>query len=157
LIFFEKFALIISYYFLDEKINLCFKYKIEMGYGKHLLVEVIVKDSAPLTKISHLRKFFAEIVKQLHFTVIAKPFFYKFPSKDGYHEGGITGFCIVGESHIAIHTWPEANYFAFDIFSCRNFDEKVSLRIIKNHFLTKHIYSEIIERGIKINFHDAHI
>lgn len=32
--------------------------------------------------------------------------------------GGITGVAILAESHITIHTWPELQYVAMDIFMC---------------------------------------
>ncbi len=31
---------------------------------------------------------------------------------------GYTAFAILGESHISIHTWPEKQYCALDIFTC---------------------------------------
>src|SRR3989304_6478655 len=31
---------------------------------------------------------------------------------------GISGIFIVKESHISVHTWPEDNYCAIDIFTC---------------------------------------
>ena len=31
---------------------------------------------------------------------------------------GITGVLILAESHIAIHTWPEYDYLAIDVFTC---------------------------------------
>ena len=34
-------------------------------------------------------------------------------------ESGVTGMSIWAESHAAIHTWDEDNYYAFDAFSCR--------------------------------------
>jgi len=32
--------------------------------------------------------------------------------------GGIAGTAVLAESHIAVHSWPERNYAAFDIFMC---------------------------------------
>ena len=32
--------------------------------------------------------------------------------------GGITGMALLAESHISVHTWPERNYAAFDVFMC---------------------------------------
>jgi len=31
---------------------------------------------------------------------------------------GITGFVVLKESHISIHTWPEEHYIAVDVFTC---------------------------------------
>lgn len=31
---------------------------------------------------------------------------------------GITAICLLSESHISIHTWPEKGYAAVDIFTC---------------------------------------
>jgi len=31
---------------------------------------------------------------------------------------GVSGVAIIAESHISIHTWPEYNYAAVDIFTC---------------------------------------
>ena len=31
---------------------------------------------------------------------------------------GITAVCLLSESHLSIHTWPEKHYAAIDIFTC---------------------------------------
>jgi len=49
-------------------------------------------------------------------------------------ESGVTGVSIWAESHAAIHTWDEDNYFAFDAFSCRDFRPKDALRLLLTHF-----------------------
>jgi S-adenosylmethionine/arginine decarboxylase-like enzyme len=49
-------------------------------------------------------------------------------------ESGVTGVNIWAESHAAIHTWDEDNYFAFDAFSCRDFQPKDALRLLLTHF-----------------------
>ena len=49
-------------------------------------------------------------------------------------ESGVTGVSIWAESHAAIHTWDEDNYFAFDAFSCKDFRPKDALRLLLTHF-----------------------
>ena len=49
-------------------------------------------------------------------------------------ESGVTGVSIWAESHAAIHTWDEDNYYAFDAFSCRDFDPRDALRLLASHF-----------------------
>jgi S-adenosylmethionine decarboxylase len=49
-------------------------------------------------------------------------------------ESGITGVSIWAESHAAIHTWDEDNYYAFDAFSCRDFQPKDALRLLLTYF-----------------------
>lgn len=31
---------------------------------------------------------------------------------------GVTGILLLAESHISVHTWPERDFAAFDIFMC---------------------------------------
>ena len=31
---------------------------------------------------------------------------------------GVTAIALLAESHISIHTWPESNYSAVDVFTC---------------------------------------
>ena len=49
-------------------------------------------------------------------------------------ESGVTGMSIWAESHAAIHTWDEDNYYAFDAFSCKDFRLKDALRLLLTHF-----------------------
>lgn len=33
-------------------------------------------------------------------------------------QGGVSGVAILAESHVSVHTWPEIDYAAFDVFMC---------------------------------------
>ena len=49
-------------------------------------------------------------------------------------DSGVTGISIWAESHCAIHTWDEENYFSFDAFSCTDFNAADALRLLLNTF-----------------------
>lgn len=119
-----------------------------MNYGKHLLVEVICQNKKYLSSKVFIKKFILDLISQLNLIAMAPPKLFKFPPPGG----GVTGFCVIAESHIAIHTWPEKNYFTFDIFSCRDFNEKNVENIIRRSFKIKTMHQQVLERGLSINF-----
>jgi S-adenosylmethionine decarboxylase len=43
---------------------------------------------------------------------------------------GVTGVVLLAESHISIHTWPEAGFAAADIFMCGSAQPELALTII---------------------------
>lgn len=49
-------------------------------------------------------------------------------------ESGVSGVSMWAESHAAIHTWDSDNYFAFDAFSCKDFEPKDAVRLLLNSF-----------------------
>jgi S-adenosylmethionine decarboxylase len=40
-----------------------------------------------------------------------------------FEPSGVTGVVLLGESHLSIHTWPEHESAAVDIFSCVGLEE----------------------------------
>ena len=49
-------------------------------------------------------------------------------------DSGVTGIGIWAESHSAIHTWDEDNYFSFDAFSCKDYDPSDAIRLLMTTF-----------------------
>jgi S-adenosylmethionine decarboxylase len=58
----------------------------------------------------------------------------EFLRKRKIEESGTSGVSLWAESHAAIHTWDADNYFAFDAFSCKDFDPKDAIRLLLNSF-----------------------
>ena len=58
----------------------------------------------------------------------------EFLRKRQMEESGVTGVSIWAESHAAIHTWDEDNYYAFDAFSCKDFRPRDALRLLLTYF-----------------------
>ncbi len=60
---------------------------------------------------------------------------------------GVTGFILLEESHVSIHTWPEHNFAAVDIFSCKPFDNQSIEDILKTTFKSDRVVVKCIQRG----------
>jgi S-adenosylmethionine decarboxylase len=43
---------------------------------------------------------------------------------------GVTAICLLSESHISIHTWPEKREAAVDVFTCGDSEPKIACDII---------------------------
>lgn len=62
---------------------------------------------------------------------------------------GITGIILLAESHLAIHTWPEFNYIAVDIYTCGDkSNPSRALEYLKKEFQPKRVEIKKIKRGI---------
>ena len=48
--------------------------------------------------------------------------------------GGISGVAVLAESHISIHTWPERDYAAIDIFMCGDAQPHKAVPILRRYF-----------------------
>lgn len=82
-----------------------------MALGKHLLLELMDCNHDLLNDTDFLKKTLSDVARQIGATVI-KDSFYQFTPQ------GVSGVVIIAESHISIHTWPEYNYAAVDVFTC---------------------------------------
>lgn len=62
-------------------------------------------------------------------------------------DSGISGFVIIAESHISIHTFPYKNLVNIDIFSCRTFDSKHAIEFFKEKLDLSDTRVKTVERG----------
>ena len=58
---------------------------------------------------------------------------------------GVSGVAVLAESHISVHTWPEKNYAAFDIFMCGHTQpHKIIPLLLKTFEAKRHKLTEIL-------------
>ena len=59
---------------------------------------------------------------------------------------GVTVLCLLSESHISIHTWPEDGKAAVDVYTCGNCDPKIGCDIIIEQLKASNHTLSYIER-----------
>ena len=79
--------------------------------SKHLLLELYKCDYEKLNDESFLRCSLNRAAKLAKATVLNL-------ISNKFEPQGVTAIALLAESHISIHTWPESNYSAVDIFTC---------------------------------------
>ena len=61
---------------------------------------------------------------------------------------GVTAIALLAESHISIHTWPESNYSAVDIFTCgQNMMPELASQYLIESLMAKEHSLRVIERN----------
>ena len=79
--------------------------------SKHLLLELYRCDCEKLNDESFLRCTLNRAAKLANATVLNL-------ISNKFEPQGVTAIALLAESHLSIHTWPESNYSAVDIFTC---------------------------------------
>ena len=62
---------------------------------------------------------------------------------------GVSGFVLIAESHISVHTFPERGYINVDVFSCKFFDSTRSTDIVSRTFRLCDVETSVLERGVE--------
>ena len=62
--------------------------------------------------------------------------------------GGVSGVLVLAESHISIHTWPERDFAAIDIFMCGDCNPYLGLPLLKAAFQPSSITANEAKRGL---------
>ena len=61
--------------------------------------------------------------------------------------GGVSGVVVLAESHISIHTWPERNYAAVDVFMCGVCDPHTAIPVMQRTFQAARVEVDEQRRG----------
>ena len=79
--------------------------------SKHLLLELYRCDYERVNDESFLRCTLNNAAKYANATVLNL-------ISNKFEPQGVTAIALLAESHLSIHTWPESQYSAVDIFTC---------------------------------------
>ena len=113
----------------------------------HLVVDGYGATPEKLQDTDLVYRFLDEYPQAIGMTKIVPPQVYTYHGKTP-EDWGVSGFVIIAESHISIHTFPDRQYVNIDIFSCKDFDATSSLSIVKRTFSLPEVKVWTLERGI---------
>ena len=64
-----------------------------------------------------------------------------------FEPNGVSGVAVLAESHISIHTWPEAGFAALDVFMCGSADPDKCIPVLREAFGAKRVAVNELLRG----------
>ena len=107
--------------------------------GAHLLIDLW--GASNLDDPSHIDAALREAAIVAGATILHGHFHHFTPN------GGVSGVLVLAESHISIHTWPERNFAAIDIFMCGTCDPNLSVPVLQAAFTPDRIDVDEQRRG----------
>lgn len=113
----------------------------ETRLGTHYILEACDADSNLLNDKDYIMASLREAINQSNATLMDE-------ISVEFTPQGITAVCLLSESHLSIHTWPEKHYAAIDIFTCGDHcDPLIACDYLIAAFKTINPKIQIIPRG----------
>lgn len=110
--------------------------------GHHIIAELSGCNKTIISSLVKVRKTMVQAALEAK-AEVREIAFHKFSPQ------GVSGVVVIAESHLAIHTWPEYNYVAIDIYTCGDKTDPLrACQYIANAFECKNMKHTIIDRGI---------
>jgi len=107
--------------------------------GAHLIVDLYEADR--LDDVDHIEEALRRCVAAAGATLLHIHLHHFEPN------GGVSGVAVLAESHISIHSWPEANYAAIDIFMCGSANPDACIPVLREAFAAKRVAVSELLRG----------
>jgi len=117
-----------------------------IGFGPHLMLDGYGCDKKKLQDLNLIYRILDELPTRIGMTKIMPPYVFKYSGLKP-EDWGLSGFVLIAESHISIHTFPEKNFVSVDIFSCKAFDLEFAADYFKRVFGMEKVECNVLDRG----------
>ncbi len=121
-----------------------------LNFGEHLTIDGYQGSKELLNSKDLVLECLTELPKLLGLNLLADPEAYFAPDNHKKDPGGWSGFAIVAESHISIHTFPGRRFISLDVYTCKNgLDRGFIENYFKEKFALQELETNFIIRGTK--------
>lgn len=119
-------------------------------FGEHITIDGYGGDPKRLDDEEAVLSTLTELCDALRMRPLLKPIVVSAPDNHIKDPGGWSGFVIIAESHISIHTFPKRRFLSADVYTCQNgMDEKFVTDFFKKKFKLKSVETHFLKRGLK--------
>src|SRR4026209_1878822 len=110
--------------------------------GTHLIIDLV--RAKRLDDLEHIEQTLRRCVEVAGATLLHIHLHHFTPN------GGVSGVAVLAESHISIHSWPEAHYAALDIFMCGEAQPQKCIEILREAFSARDVVVKTHHRGSEL-------
>jgi S-adenosylmethionine decarboxylase len=111
------------------------------SYGDHFLVDLHGCNAEVIGGVEPTQEALLAAAKNCGSTII-KYFFHQFSP------AGVSGVILIAESHFSVHTWPEKNFVAVDIYTSGEvMQPDIAITFLKDAFSAERVEVFRVTRG----------
>jgi S-adenosylmethionine decarboxylase len=107
--------------------------------GNHLIIDLF--GARRLDDLKHIERTLKRCVEVAGATLLHIHLHHFTPN------GGVSGVAVLSESHISVHSWPEADYAAFDVFMCGEAKPHLAIEVLREAFDARDVVVKEHRRG----------
>jgi S-adenosylmethionine decarboxylase len=127
------------------------------GFGVHLTLDGYGGCPQLLADYDHVRACLDQLPEALGMHKLAEPFLIELGHHSPKDPGGVTGFVIIAESHISIHTFPLRGFVSADVYTCQNsLDTEAICRYFADAFALQDLEINVVKRGTRYPQHNIY-
>ena len=108
----------------------------------HLIIDGYGSNPEILQSEQFIYQLLDQYPAEIGMTKISSPVVLRYTGEDW----GISGFVIIAESHISIHTFVERCYVNIDVFSCKDFDADQAIKDLTNRLQLTETRTYLLDR-----------
>jgi len=114
----------------------------------HLIIDGYGGDPHRLADLEVTRAFLDSVPTEIGMVTIALPYVCRYEGSKP-SDWGISGFVLIAESHLSVHTFPERGLLWADIFSCKSFDADRLVEAVRKAFSLREARVTLLGRGLE--------
>jgi S-adenosylmethionine decarboxylase len=117
-------------------------------FGWHLMLDGYLGDPGRLGDAEVVRGWLDELPGALGMDKLIEPCLIEVGARNEKDPGGVTGFVLVAQSHLSLHTFPRRRFVSADVFTCQDhLDHEWIRRSLIATFGLADVETNLIPRG----------
>ncbi|MGH6919924.1 MAG: adenosylmethionine decarboxylase [Geminicoccaceae bacterium] len=127
------------------------------GFGVHLTLDGYGGSLRLLADCEHVRKCLSELPERLGMHKLIQPSVMELGQLSPKDPGGVSGFVMIAESHISIHTFPLRGFVSADVYTCQNsLDSERICQYFADAFELQDLEVNLVKRGTRYPQHNIY-
>ncbi len=110
--------------------------------GIHVIAEFLGVNPKKISRVEELREILDKVIAKSGLNCISSSF-------HQFEPYGVSAVYLLCESHLSVHTWPEHEYMALDIFTCGEEGSALkAFELMVEAFKPKIVEKQVIRRNL---------